>query len=232
MKKNKYKFVIVSANDNFKLFAADFRHVLEDQRAALTTIANNTLPLSEVYNKQLQDFDAAEFDYLVLMHADIFLDVDKLVDHIDQCAEKYDLMGLCGTEVVKVSNSPLSWYTASRQTPEKRWGYVVHGELDNQASYFSNHSPEILDHEVAAVDGLCLILSKNLISAGIRFDTKFLFDFYDLDLCFQCLMNYKMKIGCLVQKDLYHYSVGKSILKPDFLTHEKDFRDKWGIQLS
>lgn len=44
-------------------------------------------------------------------------------------------------------------------------------------------------------------------------------------------MKYKLKLGVIVEQSLQHYSVGKSILTKDFLTHELDFRKKWNLEI-
>ena len=40
-----------------------------------------------------------------------------------------------------------------------------------------------------------------------------------------------LKLGVIVQKDLQHQSVGKSILTPEFMQSEEKFRAKWNMQL-
>mgnify|MGYP006399908469 CR=1 FL=1 len=47
------------------------------------------------------------------MHADVKLNIESLLKHIESCNEKYDVIGLCGTEFAKISTSPLNWYTSS-----------------------------------------------------------------------------------------------------------------------
>lgn len=88
-----------------------------------------------------------------------------------------------------------------------------------------------MDHEVACIDGLCMIFTKKALSKPIFFDTKFQYDFYDTDLSFQCVLKYNLKLGVIVEKSLQHYSVGKSILTNDFLMHEVDFRKKWNLEI-
>jgi hypothetical protein len=85
-------------------------------------------------------------------------------------------MGLCGAEHVNVSISPLNWFTASRNNIDKRWGCVTHTEFNSGLSYFSKDRPNILDHHVALIDGLCIIFTKRAIDSDIKFDETFLFD--------------------------------------------------------
>ena len=89
----------------------------------------------------------------------------------------------------------------------------------------------MLDHEVACIDGLCIIFSRKAIDSGLRFDEALSpFDFYDTDISMQAVIKYKMKVGVIVRKELQHRSVGKSILTPGFLKNEETFRAKWGFQ--
>ena len=47
----------------------------------------------------------------------------------------------------------------------------------------------------------------------------------------QAVVNYKLKLGVMVQKDLCHYSVGRSILNSSFLDSEEKFRAKWNLPI-
>ena len=52
-----------------------------------------------------------------------------------------------------------------------------------------------------------------------------------LNISFQAILKYDLKLGVLVEESLQHYSVGKSILTQDFLKHEIDFRKKWNLDI-
>ena len=87
-----------------------------------------------------------------------------------------------------------------------------------------------MDAEVSCIDGLCIIFAKDALESNIEFDESLgAFDFYDTDISMQAIAKYKIKIGVMVQKDLCHYSVGRSILTPSFLDIEEKFRAKWGL---
>lgn len=220
-----FKYVIVSKDDKFSLGTTAEIEALATSDRVVKCISNNTKSLPDVYNSEID----ARFDYVVLMHADVKLDIASLESHVTAVADKYDVIGLCGTSIMNVSQSPLNWWTGSNPTPQSKWGCVCHGELGNQVSYFSAHSPTTLDHEVACIDGLCIILTKKAILSGLRFDPLFKYDFYDSDISFQTVMKYNLRLGVIVEKSLQHYSVGKSILTSDFLKHELDFRKKWNL---
>lgn len=69
------------------------------------------------------------------------------------------------------------------------------------------------------------------MKSDLKFDEKFAFDQYDTDISLQAILNYKMKVGVLVEKSLQHYSIGKSIMTDEFLAHELDLRKKWGFDI-
>lgn len=193
-------------------------------------ISDNKLPLAVIYNKIIEE--NKDVDFLYLVHSDVKLDFKMLAEHVESVRDKYDVIGLCGCSNISVSQSPLNWFCGSIPFPEKRWGCVSHGELKGQISYFSSHSPDITDHEVACIDGLCIILSQKAIQAGLRFDENLgQYDMYDTDLSFQAVLKYKLKLGVVIRKDLCHYSVGKSILSENFLRTEIKFRNKWNLEI-
>lgn len=226
----KFRFVVVSKDKSFKLGQETTTEITSSNpEIEFCYVADNTSPLAVVYNKHLND--AKDIDYVVLMHADVKFDVNSFMTQVEEAARKYDVIGLCGCAKFSISQSPLNWWNGSRPFPEARWGCVTHGEIGNQCSFFSSHSPDVTDHEVACIDGLCIIITNKAIETGLRFDeTLSPFDFYDTDISLQTVLKYKMKLGVIVRKDLEHHSLGKGILNPQFLESEKKFREKWGFQ--
>lgn len=224
----KFKLITVSKNEDQKIIGID----TIPNNVYHIAINNNNQPLPKIYNKYLGETRKNnDADFLIFMHADVFLDIKHLLNHIVECKDKYDVMGLCGTSILNVSQSPLNWWTASNPTPQAKWGCVTHGELGNQTSFFNQHSPDITDHEVACIDGLCIIFGPKAIQSEMMFDDQFIWDFYDTDISLQTILKYNMKLGVLVERSLQHYSVGRSILTQDFLTHEIDFRKKWKFDI-
>ena len=70
-------------------------------------------------------------------------------------------------------------------------------------------------------------MSKKLIEKGFKFDESIApYDFYDTDSSFQVILNYKGKLGVMVEP-VFHESEGLGILKPEFLEYENKFREKW-----
>lgn len=228
----KHRFVFVSKDGSFRFdrdesdsFSAAHPGVRFDY------IQDNTQPLADVYNLILGESDTADFDFVYFMHADVSLDFAGFISHVESAADKYDLIGLCGCSKFSVSQSPLNWFCGSHPFPNDRWGCVTHGELGNQVSFFSQHSPDVADHEAACIDGLCIVFTKKAVASGIRFDPSLgAFDFYDTDISMQAVLKYGLRVGVVVRRDLKHYSVGKSILTDSFLENEARFRSKWNFQ--
>lgn len=227
------KFVIVSKDESFKLLHNAFDEANDLAHIDVEYVSNNSESLPIVYNKFLkEERESKSHDYLVLMHGDVSFNVKDFISHLSEVGPKYGIIGLCGTSTFNVSQSPLNWWTGSNPTPHTKWGCVTHGELGNQTSYFSEHSPHVTDTEVACIDGLCIIFTKQALETDIAFDENLSdFDFYDSDISCQALMKYKLKVGVMVQKDLCHYSVGRSILTPKFLDSEIKFRTKWNFPI-
>lgn len=210
-----------------------FKETNSDDLIKVTQISYNTTPLPKLYNKFLRDERNSKIhDFVAFMHGDVSFNLDNFIEHLKDIGDKYGLIGLCGTSTLNVSQSPLNWWTGSNPTPYAKWGCVTHGELGNQTSWFSEHSPTVMDAEVACIDGLCIIFAKDALNSTLEFDENLGdFDFYDTDISMQAIAKYKIKIGVMVQKDLCHYSIGKSILTPAFLSIEEKFRAKWNLPI-
>lgn len=229
----KIKFIAVSKDNTFKMNKEKFVDLDEDDKVEVECVANNVEPLPVVYNRFLREERSSRtYDYIAFMHGDVSFNGKLFINHLKSIGSKYGLIGLCGTSVFNVSQSPLNWWTGSNPTPYTKWGCVTHGEVGDQTAYFSEHSPTVMDVEVSCIDGLCIIFCKQALDSEIEFDEDLgSFDFYDTDLSMQAVAKYKIKLGVMVQKDLCHYSVGRSILTPSFLDIEEKFRNKWNLPI-
>jgi hypothetical protein len=228
-----YRFIFVSKDDKFKL-DRDLTEKFTDENPScrFDYVSCNATPLAVVYNMILNEADTKDFDYVVFMHSDVQLDLKGFITHLEQVHGTYDVIGLAGCAKFSVSQSPLNWFCGSHPFPNDRWGCVSHGELGNQTSFFSQRYPEVTDHEVACIDGLCMVFSRKAIDSGLRFDETFGgYDFYDTDTCYSAIMKYGLKIGVIVRPDLMHYSIGRSILTKGFLETELKFRKKWNLAI-
>lgn len=183
---SKFSINIVSKDSNFKINEEDIDSYMKEHSEHVlkaNLIANNKEHIGVIYNKIFGDYintpDDEKADFVVLMHADVFFDLSHFLNHVEECKEKYDVFGLCGTEVLNISKTPLNWYTGSSDCPDKRWGCVMHGELGNTVSFFSGDRKETTDHSVGCIDGLCMVFNRKAVESGLRFNEEFEFNCYD-----------------------------------------------------
>lgn len=228
----KFYFSIVSKDEKFTMMRESFDEFLENHPdSEIVCHPNNTRKITELFNEELNDSFNWGYDFSIMMHADVYIDLEKLIRHIEECSGKYDIMGLCGCEKISISESPLNWFCGSRKFPEGRWGCVTHGELNNHKSFFNYDRPGITDHGVSCIDGLCMIFSRKAIESGLRFDENLGFNCYDTQISLDAVMKFKLKLGVLVEQDLMHFSVGKSILEDKFFDDEIILRKRFGFEI-
>lgn len=240
----KFKFVIVGKDNKFEMSDEQLKGIcLEDasddikkscecvaNSLEFVKYSNNKEPLAVIYNRELNAERAdRKHDFVVFLHADVKFDIPFFMSRCESCADKYDVMGLCGAEKINTNTSPLNWFSGSMHAPMGRWGCVTHGENGNQLAFFSEDRKEITDHAVAAIDGLCIVFGKKALDSEMLFDEQFTFNQYDTDISFQTLITYGLRLGVVVEPHLQHYSVGTSILSLEFLQKEVDFRLKWKL---
>lgn len=191
-------------------------------------LANNREVLTKLYNSILAKYRSNEYsaDYVIFMHSDVNFNIENFVYHLLNLEDKYDIIGLAGSKKLNLKATPLSWFTASNDRPDERYGYIVSRFNDTEIpSFFNENHPDVRDTNTASIDGLCMIFTKKILESNIVFDEQFENDFYDLDFCLVALFDYNMKIGTMVEP-AYHTSVGEAILTERFLEFEKRFREK------
>ena len=193
---------------------------------------NNTMTLTEFGNfgiKTCKD----EYDYLILMHADVDLSIYDFVKHLVEVNGKYDIVGVAGTKKLFISQSPLTWFTGSHKFVDDRYGRITHNHDGMMLeSFFNRKKPDVTDTETITIDGLLMCLNKKTMqNEKARFDEQFTYDFYDLDFCINAQVNTDLKIGTFVQPTI-HNSLGKSVLSEEYLIPERKFRAKWNDLIS
>lgn len=228
----KFLVSIVSKDENFSITEDnESKFISSKPGSEIIKTKNNSENITSVNNRMIEKSLSGGFDFIIMMHSDVTIDLEKLANHIEECSGKYGIMGLCGCEKISVSECPLNWFCGSRRFPDGRWGCVTHGELGDSVSFFSGKTPNVTDHPVSCIDGLCIIMSKDAIKTGIRFDENLRFNCYDTQISLDALMNYGIKVGVLVEPDLKHFSVGKSILEDSFLKDEFFLRKRFGFPI-
>jgi hypothetical protein len=147
----------------------------------------NAAALPAVYNQAIADA-AADPAILVFIHDDVALCDFHFATRIEEGLAHFDILGLAGNKrrlprqpgwaFAKVENGRFAW-----DEREYLSGVVGHGEgfpSRNLSVYGPPGQP------CALLDGLLLAAdSARLIDAGLRFDPRFKFHFYDMDFCRQ-----------------------------------------------
>jgi SAM-dependent methyltransferase/GT2 family glycosyltransferase len=154
------------------------------QAPELQLFENNATGLAALYNTAIEQA-AAQPAILVFIHDDVSLTDNFWTERIREGLARFDVVGLAGNK--RRSPQQPSWAFSG---PEMKWdapeylsGSVGHGKgfPCDQVTYFG---PSGVPCKL--LDGLMLVAdSERLVQAGVRFDTRFDFHFYDLDFCRQ-----------------------------------------------
>lgn len=183
----------------------------------------NTKGLGEVYNKY---FDKLDTDYVICIHDDVRIDDIQFFDKITDYSKDYDIMGVAGgCNFSFKRHERLSWMSVLNQQTDLA-GVVQHrmSKEGETPEIFSSCNYGPIPKKVFSIDGLIMIFNKKAYKS-IKFDPKFTFDFYDLDLCFTA---YKagLTVG-VIPLSVTHFSKGEGILKEEYLRVQNIFKDKW-----
>ena len=191
-----------------------------DFELALTS--SNRDGLSSLYNSYITDDIANEFDCLLYIHDDVYIDDLKCFDKIqEQFNNNIDVVGLAGASGVTLER-PALWHLMSDR---KTWsGAVSHpaGEGTNQVTSFGP-TPK----RCVIMDGLFLACKpSSLIHNNVRFDEQFTFHHYDIDFCLSCNKNNLKMSTCNI--NVIHQSPGLLNSESElFKQSEQKFVDKY-----
>jgi GT2 family glycosyltransferase len=146
-------------------------------------VFGNSNGLPSVYNLRIQN--AYRKETLVFIHDDVFVDDYFLVEHVGLGLDRFDVIGVAGNRrrVPGQSGWAFSGYDGARCIWDERQylsGSVAHGTAPfGGVSYYG---PTGVECEL--LDGVFLAAKcEVLLDAGVRFDARFRFHFYDLDFC-------------------------------------------------
>lgn len=186
--------VIISASreteSNFYTVSAlgkSFTETFKEQQFTTKIFFNNTRGLSECYNEAIESQGDAD-DILVFMHDDVYITDFFWIHHLTMGLEKFKLAGVAGNKK-RALNQPSWHFILSDKPPGLQWddqanlsGIVGHG--DNFPCFISNYGPSL--EACKLVDGVFLAARrKTFLDNNIRFDPRFKFHFYDMDICRQ-----------------------------------------------
>lgn len=157
----------------------------------LLAVCNNDQALAHAYNRVLSS--AHIHDLVVFVHDDVTLHDWHLGIHLNAALQHYDLVGVAGSKTLN-PHQP-SWAFPERVgvwgPKETLLGSVGHHTLDQPSGSSKFHgltrygSPK---GSATLLDGVFMAAKvKSLVEGGVRFDPRFAFHFYDLDICRQAL---------------------------------------------
>jgi GT2 family glycosyltransferase len=186
--KPKIRFVVASRHDKAGFLNESAlglsRLVLSQNDIEARLFADNRRGLPAVYNQAIEE-SKKDPAILVFVHDDLWILELFIRDKLTTGLKKFDLIGLAGS-VIRRSNQP-GWMfknmAMEKAQPSELSGTVGHGKR-LPPDRVSVYGPTPM--QVKLLDGLFLACSSQLlIEYNLRFDTRFQFHFYDLDLCRQ-----------------------------------------------
>jgi len=186
-------------------------------------VYNNKKGLPEIYNSY---FDKLDTDFIICVHDDVIIDDVRIFDKIEEYSKLYDIMGVAGgCNFSFKRHARLSWMSVIDQKIDLA-GSVNHrmSKEGDIPELFSTSCYGLCPRRAYAIDGLIMIFNKKAYKS-IKFDEQFMFDFYDLDICFSAYKE-KLKVG-VIPLAVTHYSKGEGILVDKYLVEQKKFTDKW-----
>jgi GT2 family glycosyltransferase len=144
---------------------------------------DNSSGLPDVYNAALAKCDDA--DFVLFVHHDVWLDDWFLPERLIDALSQFDVVGVAGNR--RRVPGQTTWITINTQTWEWDREYIsgsithLHEFKEMITHYGDTPSP------VKLLDGVFLAAKvERLRQAGVTFDPRFDFHFYDLDLCRTC----------------------------------------------
>ncbi|AVS76095.1 Glycosyltransferase like family protein [Paracidovorax cattleyae] len=152
-----------------------------DQQWITTRIAyENRKGLPAVYNQAIDQ--AQPHDVLVFLHDDTWLTSEESVKEILRGLRRYDVIGIAGN-TRRTPGQP-AWHLRKEAEGDMVWdhphlsGAVRYGTISN--NQLNQFGPWPADCEL--LDGVMLAARADVLKrAGLRFDERFDFHFYDLD---------------------------------------------------
>lgn len=196
------------------------RRLAADRRLVPRVAFANRRGLPELYNARIE---ASEADVLVFMHDDVWIDDYHLANRVTAGLRNFDVIGVAGNRR-RVPGQPSWAFLDTRWTPDE-------GHLSGaMAHHRQPFGPITWFGEVPAacelLDGVFLAARTTVLRArGLRFDPRFAFHFYDMDLC-RSARALGLRLGtwpiCLT------HGSGGSFVSPAWNDGYRAYLEKWG----
>lgn len=188
----------------------------------LALAVQNKAGLPSIYNRAITP--ALRDAVLVFVHDDVWIDDVFFVQHLLQGLAQYDVVGLAGNRrclpeapAWSFKNDGMAWDS------DYLSGVVCHGPKPFGPPSVYGPVPS----EVALLDGVLLAARcSTLLDAGVRFDERFDFHFYDLDFC-RTARAAGLRLGTF-SSGVTHVS-GGSFGSPSWRAGLQRYRQKWPV---
>jgi GT2 family glycosyltransferase len=156
------------------------RRLKKDTRLVARLSFANRQGLPDIYNARILAPDSQ--DLLVFMHDDVWIDDCFLADRVIDGLQQYDVIGVAGNRR-RLPRQPAWAFVDARFSWDDKAnlsGAVAHGKNPFGAISFFGPTPS----DCELLDGVLLAARKSALqAAGVRFDPRFEFHFYDMDFC-------------------------------------------------
>lgn len=165
---------------NRSALGLSLRRLAHDARLVQRVAFANRRGLPEIYNARLLADDCG--DMLVFMHDDVWIDDYFLADRVIEGLRTYDVIGVAGNRR-RLHGQPAWAFVDGNFTWDDRAnlsGAVAHGKQPFGAISFFGTAPA----DCELLDGVFLAANTAALKkAGVQFDARFDFHFYDMDFC-------------------------------------------------
>ncbi len=141
---------------------------------------SNSVGLPRVYNSAIDD--ANDHDIVVFMHDDVWIDDYFFGQRIVEGLKSFDVIGVAGNR--RRAPNQRCWFSTSTND----YSFDT-GNLSGILAQVIEEKPQITTFGAVPapcelLDGVLLAARKSkLLEAGVRFDERFDFHFYDMDFC-------------------------------------------------
>lgn len=204
------------------LLARSLARVREFTPIVIAVGYENRGPLADAYNRALDL--AAPDDTLAFVHDDVWIDDWYVAHRIEAALGAFDVVGVAGCRTRAPRQR--SWLVADATDAQREAtlsGGVFHGTRESSVPSRFGASPE----RVVLLDGVFLAArARTLRDAGVRFDPRFRFHFYDADFCRSC-EKAGLRMGTWPIA-LTHASYGQGGVGPDWDEAYRLYLEKWG----
>jgi GT2 family glycosyltransferase len=182
----------------------------------------NTRGLSEVYNIALAA--APDDDVVVFTHDDVSFNDWYLADRLADALERFDVVGVAGNRIRLPGQR--AWCFLGKEVTvagkEHLSGGCAHLTGDKDHFNYYGETPSA----VRLLDGVFLAArAATLKRAGVAFDARFRFHFYDMDFCRTCEAA-GLRLGTWPIA-ITHASVGRFDTQEFFKAYQ-EYIAKWG----